>query len=77
MLTLICFSIRCSGRTNAEGTPSRYAIGADLCAPFAVTLTIRAPVVTIEQIRSDLPHIVDKLEIYIIATQAEVARATA
>lgn len=55
----------------------RYTIGADLCAPFVVTLAINAQEVTIEQFRADLPCIVAKLERYITSTRAEAARVTA
>ncbi len=40
---------------------SGYTFGADLCAPFAVTLTIDVSQVTVEQFRADLPRIVAKL----------------
>ena len=53
---------------------SGYTFGADLCAPFAVTLTIDARQVTVEQFRADLPRIVAKLEHYLAATRAEALR---
>lgn len=53
---------------------SGYTFGADLCAPFAVTLTIDASKVTVEQFRADLPRIVAKLERFLADTRAEALR---
>mgnify|MGYP000856805801 FL=1 len=53
---------------------SGYTFGADLCAPFAVTLTIDARKVTVEQMRADLPRIVAKLERFLADTRAEARR---
>lgn len=53
---------------------SGYTFGADLCAPFAVTLTIDARTVAVDQFRSDLPRITAKLERYIADTRAEALR---
>jgi len=62
-----------SKTVTTNNTP-RYIFGAELCAPFAVVLTINASKVTVEQFRADLPRIAAKLESYLAATRAEAAR---
>lgn len=47
-------------------TSAGYTVGADLCAPFAVVLTIDTSQVDAEKFRADLPRIAAKLEAYII-----------
>ncbi len=53
---------------------SGYVFGAYFDEPFAVTLTIDARTVAVDQFRSDLPRITAKLERYIADTRAEALR---
>ena len=49
---------------SAETKP-HYTIGADLRAPFSVTLTIYTDSVDVDRFRADLPRIAAKLEQFI------------
>ena len=56
-------------------TDSRYTVGAHLCAPFSVVLTIDTSQVDAEQFRADLPRIAAKLEAYITEAREAAARS--
>ena len=56
-------------------TSSSYTVGADLCAPFFVVLTIDTSQVDAEQFRADLPRIAAKLEAYITEVREGAARS--
>ncbi|MQM30985.1 MAG: hypothetical protein CRU78_10860 [Candidatus Accumulibacter phosphatis] len=56
-------------------TSSGYTVGADLCAPFSVVLTIDTSQVDADQFRADLPRIAAKLEAYITEARETAARS--
>lgn len=72
------YASRLEGATVLEGRVMAekrgYTFGADLCAPFSVYLAIDARKVTVDQLRSDLPRVIAKLENYLATTRAEALR---
>jgi hypothetical protein len=56
-------------------TDPRYTVGAHLCAPFSVVLTIDTSQVDADQFRADLPRIAAKLEAYITEAREGAARS--
>ena len=60
---------------SSSNPKAKYTIGADMAAPFAVTLVINTGDVDLEQFRADLPRIVAKLEDYITGARADAERA--
>ena len=58
-----------------SGSESRYTFGADMAAPFAVTLTIHTGNIDLDQFRADLPRIVARLERFIADAKNDAARA--
>jgi len=56
-------------------TSSGYTVGADLCPPFSVILTIDTSQVDAKQFRADLLRIAARLETYITEARQGAARS--
>ena len=53
---------------SAGTQKARYTFGASMISPFDVHLLINAELVTIEQLREDLPMLIAELERYMAST---------